>query len=105
LARRCAEHGFDLLLAADEPAIRAAAEECRGDRHLPDARRHRGQGDKDDRGAVARVGFEAMMRGDGNIVSGWGNKVQAAMANVTPATVLAQQDRKKAAPPAGPDAV
>lgn len=45
------------------------------------------------------------MRRDGDIVSGWGNKVQAAMANVTPATVLAQQDRKKAAPPAGPDAV
>jgi short-subunit dehydrogenase len=64
-----------------------------------------GQGDKDDPGAVARVGFEAMMRRDGDIVSGWGNNVQAAMANVTPAAVLAQQHCKKAAPPAGPDAV
>ncbi|WP_191061031.1 SDR family NAD(P)-dependent oxidoreductase, partial [Geminicoccus harenae] len=30
LARCCAEGGFDLLIAADEPAIEAAAAELRG---------------------------------------------------------------------------
>ncbi|MBV9835244.1 MAG: SDR family NAD(P)-dependent oxidoreductase [Alphaproteobacteria bacterium] len=30
LARLCAEHGFDLLIAADEPAIKQAAEVLRG---------------------------------------------------------------------------
>jgi short-subunit dehydrogenase len=29
LAKRCAAEGFDLILAADEPAIRQAAEDCR----------------------------------------------------------------------------
>jgi short-subunit dehydrogenase len=57
-----------------------------------------GQGKKDDRADVARVGFEAMMRGDGDVVSGWKNKLQAAIANVTPAGVLAEQHRKKAEP-------
>jgi uncharacterized protein len=47
---------------------------------------------------VARVGFDAMMRGDGDVVSGWKNKLQAAMANVTPAGVLAEQPRKMAEP-------
>ena len=31
------------------------------------------------------VGFDAMMRGDGDVVSGWKNKLQSAIANVTPA--------------------
>ena len=47
---------------------------------------------------VARVGFDAMMRGDGDVVSGWKNKLQTAMANVTPAGVLAEQHRKMAEP-------
>jgi short-subunit dehydrogenase len=47
---------------------------------------------------VAKIGFEAMMRGDGDVVSGWQNKLQAAIANVTPASVLAEQHRKLAAP-------
>ena len=29
LAKRCAAEGFDLILAADEPAVRLAAEDCR----------------------------------------------------------------------------
>jgi uncharacterized protein len=57
-----------------------------------------GQGDKDDPADVARVGFDAMMRGEGDVVSGWGNKLQAAVANVTPAARLAQQHREKAEP-------
>jgi short-subunit dehydrogenase len=57
-----------------------------------------GQGTKDDPADVARVGFDAMMRGDGDVVSGWKNKLQSAIANVTPAGVLAEQHRKMAEP-------
>jgi short-subunit dehydrogenase len=57
-----------------------------------------GQGKKDDPADVARVGFEAMMRGDGDVVSGWKNKLQSAIANVTPAAVLAEQHRRMAEP-------
>ncbi len=53
------------------------------------AGRHAGyegrQAEKDDPADVARVGFDAMMRGDGDVVSGWKNKLQSAIANVTPA--------------------
>jgi hypothetical protein len=47
---------------------------------------------------VAKVGFDAMMDGEGDVVAGWKNKFQAAMANVTPASVLAAQHAKMAAP-------
>jgi short-subunit dehydrogenase len=57
-----------------------------------------GTASKDDPADVAKNGFEAMMRGDGDIVSGLHNKVQSAVANVTPAAVLAKQHRRKAAP-------
>lgn len=57
-----------------------------------------GQGKKDDPADVARTGFKAMMNGDGDVVSGWHNKLQSAIANVTPASVLAEMHRKKAAP-------
>ena len=60
-----------------------------------------GQGEKDDPADVARVGFDAMMRGEGDVVSGWENKLQAAVASVTPAARLAQQHRKKAEPGGG----
>jgi threonine dehydrogenase-like Zn-dependent dehydrogenase len=50
---------------------------------------------------VARVGFDAMMRGDGDVVSGWKNKLQSAIANITPAGVLAEQHRKMAEPGSG----
>jgi NAD(P)-dependent dehydrogenase (short-subunit alcohol dehydrogenase family) len=53
---------------------------------------------KDDPADVARVGFDAMMRGDGDVVSGWKNKLQSAIANVTPAGVLAEQHRRMAEP-------
>jgi uncharacterized protein len=61
-----------------------------------------GQGEKDDAADVARVGFQAMKNGDGDVVSGWHNKLQSAIANVTPAAVLAEQHRKKAAPGSAP---
>jgi len=47
---------------------------------------------------VARVGFEAMMRGDGDVVAGWSNKLWAAMAHILPAEALAEQHKKMAAP-------
>jgi short-subunit dehydrogenase len=57
-----------------------------------------GTASKDDPVDVAKNGFEAMMRGDGDIVSGLHNKVQSAVANVMPAALLAKQHRRKAAP-------
>jgi uncharacterized protein len=57
-----------------------------------------GQGNKDDAGDVARTGFKAMMKGEGDVVTGWHNKLQSAIANVTPASVLAEQHRRKAEP-------
>lgn len=38
-----------------------------------------GQGKKDDPADVARTGFDAMMRGDGDVVSGRKNKLQSAI--------------------------
>jgi short-subunit dehydrogenase len=57
-----------------------------------------GQAKKDDPADVARTGFDAMMRGDGDVVSGWKNKLTTAMASVTPAALLAEQHRKMAEP-------
>jgi short-subunit dehydrogenase len=57
-----------------------------------------GTGAKEDPADVARTGFDAMMRGDGDIVSGFKNKVSSAAANVIPAGVLAKQHRKQAEP-------
>jgi short-subunit dehydrogenase len=59
------------------------------------------QGEKDDPADVAKVGFEAMMRGDGDVVAGWKNKIQTAVANITPAGVLAEQHRRMAEPGSG----
>ena len=57
-----------------------------------------GQSSKDDPVDVAKVGFEAMMKGEGDVVSGFKNKVLSTVANVTPAGVLADQHKKKARP-------
>jgi short-subunit dehydrogenase len=53
---------------------------------------------KDDAAMVAKTGFEAMMKGEGDVVSGLKNKIQSAVANVTPAERLAKQHRKMAEP-------
>jgi len=53
---------------------------------------------KDDPADVAKTGFEAMMRGDGDVVAGWQNKLKTAIASVTPAGILAEQHRKQAEP-------
>jgi uncharacterized protein len=55
-----------------------------------------GAGKKDDPADVAKVGFKAMMDGEGDVVSGLKNKIQATVANVTPASVLAEMHRKQA---------
>jgi uncharacterized protein len=47
---------------------------------------------------VARVGFKAMQDGEGDAVTGWKNKLRAAVATVTPSSVLARQHRKIAEP-------
>jgi short-subunit dehydrogenase len=60
-----------------------------------------GQDKKDDPADVAKDGFDAMMRGDADVVSGWKNKVQTTIANVTPAEILAEQHRKMAEPGGG----
>lgn len=55
-----------------------------------------GQGKKDDPGFVAKIGYEAMMDGEGDVVTGWKNKLMSAAANVTPAETLAKPHRKMA---------
>mgnify|MGYP002620082157 CR=1 FL=1 len=57
-----------------------------------------GQAKKDDASEVAEIGYRAMMNGDSEVVSGWHNKVQSALASITPATILAEQHRKFAEP-------
>jgi short-subunit dehydrogenase len=47
---------------------------------------------------VAKIGFEAMMKGEGDVVAGLKNKVQVAMAGVMPKEALAEQHRKMAQP-------
>ena len=60
-----------------------------------------GQSKKDDPADAAKIGFDAMMKGEGDVVSGWHNKLQSAIANITPAAILAEQHRKQAAPGSG----
>lgn len=57
-----------------------------------------GRSDKDDPSDVAKAGFDAMMRGEGDIVTGWKNKLQTAAASILPSGMLAEQHRKEAAP-------
>jgi short-subunit dehydrogenase len=53
---------------------------------------------KMDAAEVARIGFKAMMDGEGDVVAGWKNKLTTAAASVTPAGMLAEQHRKQAQP-------
>jgi short-subunit dehydrogenase len=53
---------------------------------------------KDNPADVAKVGFDAMMRGDGDVVTGFKNKIQSAVASIIPAAMLAKQHRKMAEP-------
>lgn len=60
-----------------------------------------GQGKKEDPAKVAKTGFDAMMRGEGDLVAGFMNKVQAAVAAVTPQSALAELHRGMAEPGSG----
>ena len=60
-----------------------------------------GQSKKDDPADVARIGYDAMIAGDGDVVSGWQNKLRSAMALITPSGVLAEMHRGMAEPGSG----
>ncbi len=57
-----------------------------------------GQEKKMDPAEVAKQGYDAMLAGDGQVVTGWKNKMQVAMSHVMPAEQLAKQHTKEAAP-------
>ncbi|MCF7701903.1 SDR family NAD(P)-dependent oxidoreductase [Loktanella sp. M215] len=61
-----------------------------------------GQSDgKADPAAVAKAGYDAMMRGSSGVTPGMMNKIQAAMANILPDSVMAQLHRRMAEPNSG----
>jgi short-subunit dehydrogenase len=60
-----------------------------------------GQAKKDDPADVAKTGFDAMMKGEGDVVSGWMNKLQTAIASITPSGVLARAHQGMAEPGSG----
>lgn len=60
-----------------------------------------GQAKKDDPADVAKTGFDAMMKGEGDVVHGFKNKLQAAVAAVTPQSQLAEMHRGMAEPGSG----
>lgn len=53
---------------------------------------------KQDPQEVAKLGFDAMMRGEGDVITGWNNKLRAAISNLIPNETLAEQHRKMAEP-------
>jgi uncharacterized protein len=53
---------------------------------------------KEDPADTAKNGWSALMAGDSYVVSGWKNKLQSAVANITPNAVLAEQHRNMAEP-------
>ncbi len=57
-----------------------------------------GTEEKMDAAEVAKIGFDAMMRGEVSVVAGFANKIRAAAAHVVPDSVLAKMHRKQAAP-------
>ena len=57
-----------------------------------------GQSKKDDPVSVAQKGYEAMMKGDGEVIAGWQNKMRAAIASLMPADISAKIHEQMAAP-------
>jgi len=57
-----------------------------------------GQAKKDEPVDVAKVGFEAMQKGERQVIAGLKNKRQVAASHVTPAEMLAEQHRKQTEP-------
>jgi len=50
---------------------------------------------------VAKIGFDAMLAGEADVVAGWKNKAMVAMSKVLPSQVVAEQHRKMAEPGTG----
>jgi uncharacterized protein len=57
-----------------------------------------GAGKKQSADEVARMGYDAMKRGEGDVVTGWQNKMRVAMTHVMPSEALAEQHRRMAEP-------
>lgn len=53
---------------------------------------------KDDPAMVARLGFDAMLKGEADVVAGWKSKLQVAASKVMPAQAVAQMHRRLAEP-------
>jgi short-subunit dehydrogenase len=53
---------------------------------------------KDDPAIVARLGFDAMLKGEADVVAGWKSKLQVVASKVMPAQAVAQMHRKLAEP-------
>jgi uncharacterized protein len=53
---------------------------------------------KDDPAMVARVGFDAMLKGEADVVAGWKSKLQVVTSKVLPAQAVAEAHRKLAEP-------
>jgi len=60
-----------------------------------------GQAPKDNPADVAETGFKAMMDGEADVVTGWMNKLETTIANVTPNEILAERTRKQYQPGSG----
>ena len=105
-------NGTKAFLDSFSFALRAELKDTWRHRDLPDAgrdrdrilrarrhARHQGRAAEEGRSAeVAKAGFDAMMDGKGDVVTGWQNKLHSAIANVTPAGMLAEQHRAMAEP-------
>ena len=57
-----------------------------------------GRAKKDPADMVAAKGFEAMMKGDADVVAGWHNKVLSTVGQVLPSSVTAELHRRMAEP-------
>jgi uncharacterized protein len=57
-----------------------------------------GQGRKADPAQVARIGFEAMLKGEADVVAGLKNRLEVALSKVMPAQAVAQMHRRLAEP-------
>lgn len=57
-----------------------------------------GQGRKADPAEVARLGFEAMLKGEADVVVGLKNRLEVALSKVMPAQAVAQMHRRLAEP-------
>lgn len=60
-----------------------------------------GQAGKADPADVAKTGFDALMRGDADVVHGMGNKVTTAVADLLPASLTARMAANQARPGSG----